>query len=271
MFTLITQLFEGIFKLIFELLSLVFTSFSKKQGYHADFATEGILLSRRYKGFCLTGRKSISVKDSYTNCLAIGGTGSGKTSVVLLPSLYSMRSSFVVHDPSGELYTKSAGYLKSQGYEVKVLNFSKPEMSAGYNPLARAQTSSEIQKVASLLVGNALGTNSKDPFWNTQAVSLLSILITILKMQSAEYCNLYNVRQLLNAMSIKPKHERATNPVDDLIGDYADDVLFAEYRSFIGMDTNLRILRYGKRRRHRDGETIRGALLSDLSFSKWQR
>jgi type IV secretion system protein VirD4 len=234
MFTLIIQLFEGIFKLIFELLSLVFVSFSKKKGYHSDFATEGILLSRRYTGFCLTGRKNISVKDSYTNCLAIGGTGSGKTSVVLLPSLYSMQSSFVVHDPSGELFSKSVGYLASQGYKVKVLNFSKPEMSAGYNPLARAQSSSEIQKVASMLVANALGNNSKDPFWNTQATSLLSMLIMVLKKQSPEYYNLYNVRQLLNSLG-----GGNTHGIDALFRDYADDVLFAEYKSFIGMDEKM--------------------------------
>lgn len=76
--------------------------------------------------------------------------------------------SFVIHDPSGELFSKSAGYLKQRGYEIKVLNFANPNNSSGYNPLVRAQAHRDIQKVASLLIENALGGKSKDPFWNSQ-------------------------------------------------------------------------------------------------------
>ncbi len=234
MFDLTISIFEGVFKMIFELLSLTFTSFSKKKELHADFATEGILLSKRNTGFCLTGRKSISVKNSYTNCLAIGGTGTGKTSVVLLPSLYSMKASFVVHDPSGELHAKSAGYLLHQGYEVKVLNFTDPSASCGYNPLARAQSQTEIQKVASLLVENAMGGKSKDPFWNTQSVSLLTILIGILKKQGEKFYTLYNLRQLLNNMS-----GGNTRGVDALFAECPDEILYAEYKSFLSYDEKV--------------------------------
>lgn len=240
MFTLIIQLFEGIFKLIFELLSLVFTTFSKKKGYHADFATEGILLSRRYKGFCLTGRKNISVKDSYMNCLVQGQTGSGKTQATLLPGLFSMDGSFVVHDPAKEIWNSSSGYLASKGYEVKVLNFTDPSVSCGFNPMSRANTSSEIQKLAAMLVRTSLsGGGKEDPFWTSQATALIAILISILKTQPQEYQNLYNVRRLLNEMGTKPKDEDEMNPVDVLFQKYADEILYNEYKSFIGYETKL--------------------------------
>ncbi|HKR06137.1 MAG TPA: type IV secretory system conjugative DNA transfer family protein, partial [Bacteroidia bacterium] len=177
-------------------------------------------------------KKNLSVKLSYQNALVIGGTGTGKSSVVLIPSLFSMRSSFVVNDPSGELYSKTAGHSEQRGYEIKILNFTDPTVSCGYNPLARAQTSSEIQKVASLLIENSLG-KGKDPFWNTQAIALLSMLITILKKQEPQFQNLYNVRQLLNQLG--GNHEA----VDSFFSRFADEILFAEYKSFIAYDDKV--------------------------------
>src|SRR3569832_2092084 len=238
---LIDEIFKALFKLIeetlrflYELGEMLLTGIPKKnKGYKADFIPAWNILSSRYTGFCLTGRKNLSVKHAYQNALVIGGTGTGKSSIVLIPSLYSMTSSFIVHDPSGELYFKSAGYLQNKGYEVKVLNFANPAISCGYNPLIRAYSASDVQKVASMLVDNALGGKTKDPFWNTQAVSLLSLLITILKKQEPQFQNLFNVRQLLNALGGNPE------AVDALFSKDADDILFAEYKSFIAYDEKV--------------------------------
>jgi type IV secretory pathway TraG/TraD family ATPase VirD4 len=225
------------FEKILDRLFGLFNSVPEKtQGYNADFASESSLLSTRNKGFCLTGTKNLSVKHSYQNAIVIGGTGVGKSSVVLIPSLYSMSGSFIINDPSGELFAKTSGALAKKGYDIKVLNFTKPESSSGYNPIKRAGDSSSIQKVASLLVENALGGKGKDPFWNTQAVSLISMLITILKTQDDAYCNLYNVRQLLNKLSGGKEKE---GEVDALFSQYADDILFSEYKSFINMDDKV--------------------------------
>lgn len=233
LFKLLMQAIESLFGFLFEFFEVFISGIPKKnKKFSADFASPSSLFSRSFKGFCLTGRKNLSLKHSYQNALIIGGTGTGKSSVVLIPSLYTMQSSFIIHDPSGELYTKTGGYLKESGYNVKLLNFSKPEISSGYNPLSRANSSSEIQKVASLLVENSLG-KGKDPFWNTQATALLAMLITILKKQEEQYQNLFNVRQLLNRLGGDPKS------VDDLFSKHADDVLFAEYKSFIAFDDKV--------------------------------
>ncbi len=238
MFTLLVQLLEGIFNLIFELLSLVFKSFSKKKGYHDDFASESVLLSRWNKGFCLTGRKNISVKDSFMNCLVQGQTGSGKTQCTLLPTILSMKNSFVIHDPAKELFNASAGYLTSQGYDVKIINFSDPSVSSGFNPMSRANTSSEIQKLAAMLVRTSLSGGKEDAFWTSQAQIVLGLCISILKTQRPEYQNLFNVRQLINKIGAQPDHDE-TNPVDRLFENYADPVLFNEYKSLIALDQKL--------------------------------
>ena len=231
LFKLVFEILEGILKFFFEAIELCFSQ--KKKEYNSEFASQGILISKYNYGFCLTGRRNLTCKDSYQNALIVGGTGTGKTSIVLIPSLYKMRGSFIVHDPSGELFTKSAGYLKQKGYEIKVLNFTNPQNSSGYNPLIRANSSSEIQKVASMLVETALGGKTKDPFWNTMATSLLAMLITILKKQGNEYQDLYNVRQLLNRLGGSPES------VDALFSEFADEVLFAEYKSFIAYDDKV--------------------------------
>ncbi|NVN95461.1 MAG: type IV secretory system conjugative DNA transfer family protein [Bacteroidetes bacterium] len=231
LFTTVIEIIGDIFKFFFEAIELIFSKNNKE--YKADFASAGILLSRFNYGFCLTGSKSLSRKDSYQNTLVIGGTGVGKTSVVLVPSIFKMRGSFVIHDPSGELYVKSAGYLKQKGYQIKVLNFTNPDKSSGYNPLQRINTTSDIQKVASMLVETALGGKAKDPFWNIQAISLLAMLITILKKQGSEYQNLYNVRQLLNRLGGDPQS------VDALFSEFADEILFAEYKSFLSFDEKV--------------------------------
>ena len=233
---IINYLIIGGEKLFERLFSLLNSIPDKQKGYNADWASESSLLSSSGKGFCLTGTKNLSIKNSYQNALIIGGTGVGKSSVVLVPSLFSMQGSFIINDPSSELFSKSAGFLAQKGYDIKVLNFTKPESSSGYNPIERANDSSSIQKVASLLVENALGGKTKDPFWNTQAVSLISSLIAILKTQPEEYQNLFNVRQLLNKMS---GGTETASSVDSLFSQFADEVLFAEYKSFIKMDDKV--------------------------------
>jgi type IV secretion system protein VirD4 len=230
-FNMIFDTVEGILKFIFELIESLFNK--RKEEYTADFASQWSVMTSYNYGFCLTGKKNLTVKDSYQNAIVIGGTGTGKSSVVLIPSLFTTCGSKVINDPSGELYAKSAGYLRKKGYEVKVLNFTDPLNSSGYNPLIRAQSSSDIQKVASMLIQNTLGGSGKDPFWNLQAVSLLTMIISILKKQSLEYQNLFNVRQLLSQLGGSPEL------IDSLFSKYADNILFAEYKSFIAYDSKV--------------------------------
>lgn len=231
---LLLDLVIAAFTFLFEFIEQLATGVPKrKRQFNAEFVSPGSLLSSNSKGYCLDGKHCLSVKNSYQNALAIGGTGTGKSSIILLPSLYKMESSFIVHDPSGELFDKSSGYLASQGYTVKSVHYSDWLSSSGYNPLQRANSNSEIQKVASLLIRAALGSDSKDPFWNTQATALLAMLITILKTQPKKFHNLYNVRQLLNQLGGRPK------VIDELFKEFADKVLFDEYLSFVAYDQKV--------------------------------
>ena len=64
-----------------------------------------------------------------------GGSGAGKSASFVIPNALQLLGSYVFTDPKGELYDKTAGYFKSKGYDVKVLNLVHPQHSDGYNPL----------------------------------------------------------------------------------------------------------------------------------------
>jgi len=157
--------FIGALEYIFKTLIDWLTGSKPSHKYEARFISEKSVLSKRHKGFCINGKYNLSLKDSYQNALIIGGTGTGKSSVTLIPSIYTMQGSMVIHDPSGELFLKSSGRLKERGYKVQILNFADARYSVGFNPLAQVHSLSDINKLASLLIRTALG-NSKEAFWN---------------------------------------------------------------------------------------------------------
>lgn len=229
---ILEEVFDFIYFILDRLFDFIFGSSTPKP-YKAKFISEKSVTRGRNRGFCLSGKRALSVEHSYRNAMIIGGTGTGKSSVVLLPSLYSMQGSFVVHDPSGELYIKCAGYLNSQGYTLKVLNFSDPNSSDGYNPLHRAQYSGDINKVASLLIRTSLGGARSDPFWNLQATSLLSLLIHLVKTQKATYHNLASVRHLLSLLRTNP------DEIDMLLKKAGQPWLYTEYKSFQKLDEKV--------------------------------
>lgn len=213
----------------FDLLSAIFSQEEKKTEYDADFLDEGELLSRFNFGFCLSGRRSISIEQSFSNALVLGSTSAGKSSRILIPSILKMkgRSSLVINDPSGELYQKTSGALRESGYSIRVLNYSSPAISERYNPLHRVTSISDIQKVAKIIVVNALGTG-KDPFWNTSAESLIALFCKYLIQHTApEYQNFYNVLHLLNTFSYAPEK------IDKLIVETNNKALISEYKAFV--------------------------------------
>ena len=234
---------EALFDLVFEILEHSIKAVTRgiewligqkpQSLYSAKFISPKKLLSKRNKGFCLTGTLNLSLELSFRNCLTIGGTGTGKSSTILLPSLYSMQGSFVVHDISGELYEKSARYLELKGYTLKVLNFSSLT-SDGFNPLSRANTTSEINKAASLLIRTTLGHTTSDPFWNLQATTLLGLIIHLVKTQKKKYQNFAGVRYFLSVLRINP------DEMESYIKRLPKQQLQTEYQAFLSLEEKVK-------------------------------
>ena len=116
-------------------------------------------------------------------------------------NLYTLdHCSMVITDTSGELFAQSSGWLKSQGYAIRVLNLMDINRSHGFNPLAAASSFTEISQLAHLLISSSAATGSKDdPFWTAGSEKLIRILLQCLKNRgSSEQCTLARLKELLS-------------------------------------------------------------------------
>lgn len=135
-----------------------------------------------------------------THSLVIGGTGSGKTQGLVLPTINinaksHIKPSMVVTDVKGELYQNQANLLKKAGYNVKVLNLRKIRESVAWNPLQtiynqfkamllskskqtkfrlKVQIQSDIQDLTKTLFATK---NQVDPFWNDSGALITEAII----------------------------------------------------------------------------------------------
>lgn len=169
------------------------------------------------------------------SALLLGGSGSGKSVTVAIPSILNLGKnghSMCIHDPSGELYEKTAGDLIEKGYTIKLLDFSEPGRSDGFNPLVRAKNVTDIQKIASLLVRNTLG-ESKDPFWSTQSTMLITLVARVLQKKNFWFKNLANVKYVIDSMISNPEG------IDRIVVECMDRTIVNEYKQFMAMDNKL--------------------------------
>ena len=76
------------------------------------------------------------------------------------------------------MYDKTAGYLKAQGYDIKIFNLVNPKNSDGYNPLMHIQNEIDVDIIANTIVkGQSDIQNQADPYWDDMAEMLLKALI----------------------------------------------------------------------------------------------
>ena len=100
------------------------------------------LSSDKYEGAglpLLSNGKEAYVDNKDTHTLIFGSTGSKKTRLFCMPMLNIFAKageSFVATDPKGELYAKTSGIMKANGYDVVVLNFRDIGKGDMWNPLA---------------------------------------------------------------------------------------------------------------------------------------
>ena len=129
------------------------------------------------------------------------GSGSGKSASYVIPNAYQLLGSYVFTDPKGELYDKTAGYLKAQGYDIKILNLVNPQNSDGYNPLLHIENEIDVDIIANTIVkGQTKESTTADPYWDDMAEMLLKALIYFLMAtRPEEEQNLASCAELVRA------------------------------------------------------------------------
>ena len=129
------------------------------------------------------------------------GSGSGKSASYSIPNAYQCLGSYVFTDPKGELYDRTAGYLKEHGYDIKVLNLVHPQYSDGYNPLMHISSELDVDVIANTIVkGQQSESGKSDPYWDDMAEMLLKALIYyLIATRPEEEQNLASCAELVRA------------------------------------------------------------------------
>ena len=154
--------------------------------------------------------KDAWVDDTDTHTLIFGATGSKKTRLFVMPTidlLINAGESFIATDPKGELYEKTAGYAKANGYNIKILNLRDYNKGELWNPLDypyELYHKGEIDKAYDLIndfneVINARmeGSGNNDKFWTNSAKSFsLAVLILLLESAKKAECNVSSLANL---------------------------------------------------------------------------
>ena len=128
------------------------------------------------------------------------GSGSGKSASYSIPNAYQCLGSYVFTDPKGELYDRTAGYLKEHGYDIKVLNLVRPQYSDGYNPLMHISSELDVDVIANTIVKGQKTDSGSDPYWDDMAEMLLKALIYyLIATRPEEEQNLASCAELVRA------------------------------------------------------------------------
>ena len=146
------------------------------------------------------------------------GSGAGKSASYVIPNACQRLGSYVFTDPKGELYDKTAGYLRENGYKIKVLNLVRPEKSDGYNPLHHIRNQIDVDIIANTIVkGQKDAASSSDPFWDDMAEMLLKSLIYYLReVRPPEEQNLASCAELVRAANNNGGDNLLSNLINQL-------------------------------------------------------
>lgn len=156
------------------------------------------LFNSNHKGFSLNGQSSgqLALSKSYQGVLTVSPTGQGKTASMIVGNTVFLGGSIVLTDVKGELSNLTSGIKKSQGFQVKTLDFSDIGNSLTFNPLIGANDE-QIENIARILVETSEG-KPVTGIWSTGACEIIEILLHCQKNAPDEYNTLHNTYYLLN-------------------------------------------------------------------------
>jgi len=202
---------EGLFTILYAILMTIGIIKAAPKNEYTDIEHGSSDWSKNGEQYAVLNNKKgiILAENNYlpedkrgnVNVLVVGGSGSGKSASYSIPNAYQMLGSYIFTDPKGELYDRTAGYLKQHGYEIKVLNLVKPQYSDGYNPLMHISSEIDVDVIANTIVkGQKSDGGGSDPFWDDSAEMLLKALIYyLMAARPEEEQNLASCAELVRA------------------------------------------------------------------------
>lgn len=213
----------------FHLSTLKFTGSKNKQ-----FPLGGVPLGKY-------NAEQILVDNSDSHTLIMGATGSKKSRLVIMPSVYILGAageSMIISDPKAEIYTRTAEFLKNKGYNLEVINLRNPNTCHAWNPLSipygfyKNGDIDRAYEFANDVAFNLIQAEKdlSDPFWDNSAGDLFFGLAMLLfkyvfnNKLADEYVNLYNLIRLRrylfkdkNSTEVKDEYLRELIDSDEII------------------------------------------------------
>lgn len=161
-------------------------------------------------------KKALALDPSDSHTIVYGATGSKKTRAFVMPTIKVLGhagESLIINDSKGELFTRMAGELQKEGYEIVTINFRDPAVGNSWNPLQipyQYYLAGDMDKAAEFAndIANTLmlaEVSDKDPYWDYASSDVCYGLILLL----LKYCKEYNVPEgavnIANLMALRRK------------------------------------------------------------------
>ena len=157
----------------------------------------------------LSNGREAYVDGEDTHTLIFGATGSKKTRLFVMPMInmfVKAGESFVVSDPKGELYKRTSGIAKANGYDISVINFRDIGKGDMWNPIALPYEMYKKGKKeeAIALLNDFISTiaephfkNTADVIWPNLACSLaLANLLLLMECGRPEEANVGSLARM---------------------------------------------------------------------------
>ena len=151
------------------------------------------------------------------NVLVIGGSGAAKTRSYVKPNILEANTNYVITDPKMEVLTATGGWLKSKGYDIRVLNLVNLKESDGYNPFRYLRDEKDVLKLVNNLIQATTpkGSHESDPFWTKAETALLQAIILRLFQEAPEYeQNFSMVMRVLEYAEVREEDDEYLSPLD---------------------------------------------------------
>lgn len=126
----------------------------------------------------------------------VGAPGSNKTTGFVYPNIFHIANIYsklkehadlIITDPKSELYSQTASFLESKGYEIKVLDFIHLKYGDKLNILDFIHDDKQLMEVSHGYVKSvsAIGgsISSEQEFWDQQESQVLAALIGFIKQK----------------------------------------------------------------------------------------
>ena len=157
----------------------------------------------------LSNGREAYVDGEDTHTLIFGATGSKKTRLFVMPMInmfVKAGESFVVSDPKGELYKRTSGIAKANGYDISVINFRDIGKGDMWNPIALPYEMYKKGKKeeAIAILNDFIATiaephfkNAADPIWPNLASSFaLANLLLLMECGKPEEANVGSLARM---------------------------------------------------------------------------